>query len=407
MSCRWPRVQSKSKLREAANSSPAHWDKWVDADMSAAMQCDYFDSGACRSCTQMGTPYDTQLASKLAHARSLLAAWPDAQWLPPMASKPEGFRNKAKMVVGGTVELPTLGILDASQHGVDLTECGILSPGLRSAMAPIADFIALARITPYDVSARRGELKHVLLTESPDGNLMLRLVLRSTEALGRIRKHLNILLATLPRLSVVTANILPEHKAVLEGEEEISLMGETLSMRLDHSVLHLRPASFFQTNTEIASGLYGQARAWIDEVDPSSVWDLYCGVGGFALHVAAPGRRVHGVELSAPAVESARLSALEARLSDVTFAVGDATALTASEPPEAVIVNPPRRGLGDALCATLETSGASTIIYSSCNAVTLARDIAAMPSYVPKAVRLFDMFPQTDHYETMVLLRRC
>jgi 23S rRNA (uracil747-C5)-methyltransferase len=379
----------------------------MDAGMSAAMQCDYFDRGACRSCTLMGTPYAAQVATKVAHAQALLAAWPDAVWLPPMESSPSGFRNKAKMVVGGTWDNPTLGILDARQQGVDLTGCGILSAGLRAALAPIAAFIALARIAPYDIPTRRGELKHVLLTQSPDGELMLRFVLRSTEPLGRIRKHLPSLLADLPKLSVVTANLLPEHKAVLEGVEEIALGGgDTLPMRFGGLVLHLRPASFFQTNTEIALGLYAQAREWIDEVAARSVWDLYCGVGGFALHVAAPGRRVYGVEVSAPAVESARLSASEAGLADVTFAVGDATALSASDAPDAIIVNPPRRGLGGRLCATLQASGVPTIIYSSCNAKTLAQDIAAMPAYAPRRIRLFDMFPQTDHSEVMVLLTR-
>ncbi|MHA6298965.1 methyltransferase domain-containing protein [Devosia sp. CAU 1758] len=355
----------------------------------------------------MGTPHDTQIAAKTERARALLAAWPDALWLPPMVGSDRGFRNRAKMVVGGTADNPTLGILDEGRHGVDLTACGIISAGLRAAFGPIAAFIARACIVPYDIPTRRGELKHVLLTESPDGEMMLRFVLRSTEPLGRMRKHLSGLLADLPCLSVVTANLLPQHKAVLEGDEEIALSGgQTLAMRLDGVLLHLRPGSFFQTNTEIAMGLYAQAREWIDEIAPRTVWDLYCGVGGFALHVAAPGRLVHGVEVSATAVESARLSASEAGLRDVTFAVGDATTLSPTEPPDAIIVNPPRRGLGEKLCATLEGSGIPAIVYSSCNAITLARDIAAMPAYMPQRIRLFDMFPQTDHYETMVLLIR-
>ena len=93
-------------------------------------------------------------------------------------------------------------------------------------------------------------------------------------------------------------------------------------------------------------------------------------------------------------------------LTDVTFAVGDETALSAGDVPDAIIVNPPRRGLGDRLCAVLEASGVPTIIYSSCNAATLAQDIAAMPAYAPQRIRLFDMFPQTDHSEVMVLLTR-
>lgn len=373
---------------------------------AATMQCDYFDAGVCRSCTLMGTSYDAQLAGKVAHASDLLAAWPDALWLPPMASRPQAFRNKAKMVVGGTVDAPTLGILDASQHGIDLTGCGVLSDGLRAAFAPIAAFIRRAGITPYDVPTRRGELKHVLLTESPDGELMLRFVLRSKEALARMHKHLPSLLTDLPQLVVATANLLPEHRAVLEGDKEFALTGETLPMRMGDVTLHLRPGSFFQTNTEIAAGLYAQAREWLDELAPASVWDLYCGVGGFALHAAAPGRHVHGIELSAPAVESARQSATDAGLAEVTFAVGDATAITAANTPDAIIVNPPRRGLGDALCATLQASGIPTIIYSSCNAATLARDLAAIPAYAVDRARVFDMFPQTDHYEVMALLTR-
>src|SRR5690606_33090476 len=141
---------------------------------------------------------------------------------------------------------------------------------------------------------------------------------------------------------------------------------------------------FFQTNTDIAAGLYRQARQWLDEIGPQSVWDLYCGVGGFALHVAAPGRHVHGIELSPAAIDAARRSAVEAGLGNATFAVGDATAMAARDVPDAIIVNPPRRGLGEQLCATLEASGVPTIVYSSCNAVTLARDLAALSAYAPR-----------------------
>ncbi len=371
------------------------------------MQCAYFDAGVCRSCTLMGTAYEAQLAGKHAHAEQLLAPWADAEWLAPMASPEAAFRNKAKMVVGGTVEEPTLGILDAAQRGVDLQACGVLAVGLRAAFPAITAFITRARLVPYDVPARQGELKNILLTESPDGRLMLRFVLRSTESLSRIRKHLPVLLEQLPELAVVSVNLLPEHKAIVEGDEEIPLTAdESLAMRLDDIVLHLRPGGFFQTNTMIATGLYQQAREWVDELAPASVWDLYCGVGGFALHVAAPGRAVLGIESSAPAVESARISAAEAGLVDVAFEVGDATRMTAERAPEVVIVNPPRRGLGAELCAVLNDSDARAIVYSSCNAESLARDLAAMPAFRARRIRVFDMFPQTSHYEVMVLLTR-
>jgi 23S rRNA (uracil747-C5)-methyltransferase len=373
------------------------------------MQCSYFDAGLCRSCTLMGQPYAEQVADKDRHARGLLAAHPGLEWLPPVASPESGYRNKVKMVVGGTVDSPTLGILDDRGRGVDLRGCGVSAPGIAAVLPTLADFVTRAGLTPYDVPTRRGELKNLLITESPDGELMLRFVLRSQEPVTRIRKHLPALLEALPRLAVVSVNLLPEHKAVLEGDREIVLTAaDTLRMDLDGLDLHLRPQGFFQTNTEVAAALYRQARTWVEDAAPASVWDLYCGVGGFALHCAGRGRTVVGIESSEAAVAGAPQSAREAGLAGVTFAAGDATAfaLAAEAAPDLVVVNPPRRGIGAELSGWLEASSVRHVVYSSCNASSLARDLAAMPSLRPRVARVLDMFPQTTHYEVIVLLER-
>ncbi|UIP57451.1 23S rRNA (uracil(747)-C(5))-methyltransferase RlmC [Agromyces marinus] len=363
----------------------------------------------------MGRPYPAQLAEKQARAEDLLAPFDVAEWAPPVASGERDYRNKAKMVVGGTVDAPTIGILDADGHGVDLQACGICSPGHRAAFGPIARFITLSRITPYDVPRRTGELKHLIVTESPDGELMIRFVLRSTEPVARIRKHLPTLLADLPNARVVSVNVLPEHKAVLEGEHEIVLTEQqTLAMRLNDVTMHLRPQSFFQTNTTIAAALYAEARDWITDLAPASAWDLYSGVGGFALHLAGgdpdEGPAVTGIETSVEAVASAELSRTDAALHRVRFESGDATRFAldapADEAPDLVVVNPPRRGIGAELSGWLEASGIRHVLYSSCNAVSLAKDLAAMPSYRPVRARVFDMFPQTPHFEVMTLLER-
>ena len=373
--------------------------------------CPHYDAHRCRSCTLIERDYDAQVAGKVAQCVDLLApvGGADIEWLDPVVSAPNHFRNKAKLVVAGTVEAPTLGILDPTGAGVDLQDCQLYPDRLQAAFDPLARFITRAGLVPYDVPNRRGELKNLLVTMSPDGELMVRFVLRSTEALARIRKHLPSLRAELPQLRVATVNVLPEHKAVLEGDREIVLTeDETLRMRLNGIDLHLRPQSFFQTNTEVAAELYRIGRDWVTEADPRSVWDLYCGVGGFALHVAAPGREVTGIEWSAEAIASAELTAAESELPGLRFAAGDATefALAASAPPDLVIVNPPRRGIGPRLAGWLEESGVRDVLYSSCNAASLARDLAAMPSLRPVKARLLDMFPQTGHYEVAVMLRR-
>ena len=209
---------------------------------------------------------------------------------------------------------------------------------------------------------------------------------------------------------MVTANLLPAHAAVLEGEEELVLTGDdALAYRIADVVLHLGPRAFVQTNTGVAEALYREARDWVSELAPSTVWDLYCGIGGFALALAGGDRRVLGVEVSEEAVAAARRSAREAGLADrVRFVAGDATAFAraSDEAPDLVVVNPPRRGIGTQLAGWLEASDAGAVLYSSCNPESLARDLAAMPSLRPVRARLFDMFPQTAHAEVLVLLAR-
>ncbi|WP_300682213.1 23S rRNA (uracil(747)-C(5))-methyltransferase RlmC [Nocardioides sp.] len=369
------------------------------------MQCTYYDAGVCRSCQLLEVAYPTQVERLQTHVAGLLPA--GLPWREPVASAESGFRNKAKMVVGGTLDAPTLGILGPGGVGVDLRECGLHDVRLHDALPAIAAFVTRARLTPYDVPTRRGELKHVLATVSPAGQLMVRFVLRSTEGVARIRKHLAWLTEQIPA-SVVSVNLQPDHKAVLEGPDEIVLTeAETLTMEVNGRPLHLRPQSFFQTNTEVAAWLYREAAALVDEAAPSSVWDLYCGVGGFGLHVAAAGRAVTGVEFSEQAIVSARLSSAELGV-EATWLAGDATAfaLATTPEPDLVIVNPPRRGIGPALADWLEASSVRTVIYSSCNATTLAADLARMGSFTPASARLLDMFPHTGHHEVLVALSR-
>ncbi|RYC13211.1 23S rRNA (uracil(747)-C(5))-methyltransferase RlmC [Nocardioides zhouii] len=368
------------------------------------MDCHHYDAFRCRSCSLLEVPRARQLSDKEAHARSLVDS---PVWLPTVAGAESGFRNKAKMAVGGTVGSPTLGILDRDLAGVDLRDCGLHSPAITAALGRIADWIRDAGLTPYDVATRSGELKHVLLTESPDGELMLRLVMRSTALEARVRSRLPDLRTAVPDLRVVTINVQPEHKAVLEGEREIVLTLEsTMTMRLATGVsLCLGPQSFFQTNTAIAEALYDQARTWVDALpDVRTAWDLYCGVGGFALHLAEPGREVVGVEVSAEAIRSA----LAAQVAGASFVAADATEWAREQPyaPDLVVVNPPRRGIGPDLAGWLEASDVRHVVYSSCNAESLARDLALMPSLRPVEARVLDMFPHTTHYEVLALLAR-
>ncbi|EMX9854877.1 23S rRNA (uracil(747)-C(5))-methyltransferase RlmC [Klebsiella michiganensis] len=374
------------------------------------MHCALYDAGRCRSCQWLELPVSQQLADKMADLRALLADAPVAEWCAPVCGPESGFRNKAKMVVSGSVERPLLGMLHRDGAPEDLTDCPLYPQSFAPVFATLKPFIARAGLTPYNVARRRGELKYILLTESRlEGGMMLRFVLRSETKLAQLRAALPELQALLPQLQVITANIQPVHMAIMEGEREIFLTDQqALAENFNGVPLWIRPQSFFQTNPVVASRLYATARDWVRQLPVNHMWDLFCGVGGFGLHCATPDMRLTGIEIAPEAIACAKQSAAELGLHNLHFQALDSTqfAIGEGDIPDLVLVNPPRRGIGDELCAYLSRMAPEFIIYSSCNARTMAKDIARLAGYRIERVQLFDMFPHTAHYEVLTLLVR-
>ena len=246
---------------------------------------------------------------------------------------------------------------------------------------------------------------------------MIRFVLRTRERVSDIRSALPLLRNLVPSAHVVTANIHPTHEAIVEGPDEI-ILTRARTLPLSVEGLELGPRSFAQTNAHVASALYEQAALWAshpfaDGRLPESLWDLYCGVGGFALAAARTGfPHVTGVEVSSGAISSAISAARHAGLprSAASFIADDATSWARAQSPEdvpdVIVVNPPRRGIGADLAAYLNECDAPRVIYSSCNPASLATDLAAMPTLRPVEGRIFDMFPHTTHAEVALLLER-
>ena len=260
------------------------------------------------------------------------------------------------------------------------------------------------------MARKRGELKYLLLTESQlDGGMMLRFVLRSQAKLDQLRAALPWLQAQLPQLKVITANIQPVHMAIMEGEQEIFFTEQqALAESFNDVPLWIRPQSFFQTNPTVASALYATARDWVRALPVNHMWDLFCGVGGFGLHCATPEMTLTGIEIAPEAIACAKQSAAALGLEKLHFQALDSTqfATAQADIPQLVLVNPPRRGIGKALCDYLSEMAPEFIIYSSCNAQTMAKDFAHLAGYRVEKVQLFDMFPHTAHYEVLTLLVR-
>lgn len=390
---------------------------------SLVIPCKHYQDGSCRSCTELTLPYAQQVEQKEQALRALLDPFlGECDWQAPCVSALAHFRNKAKMVVSSSVERPILGILPKPfepQSAVDLCDCPLYPTEFQAIFSELKDFIARAGLVPYNVAKNKGELKYILLTESQKTHkLMLRFVLRSEAKRALIERELSGLLQRLPQLEVVSLNIQPKNAAILEGEQEIFLTPtHFLAEDFNQVPLFIRPQGFFQTNPQVASELYATAAewlsAWAETHACQEVWDLFCGSGGFGLHVAKALQaknavKLTGIEISASAIACAKRSAEQLGLTDVHFQALDVDHFDFENHPipDVVIVNPPRRGIGEKVAAFLEKLQPKVILYSSCNAQSMAKDFAHLGSYQLKKVQLFDMFPHTSHYEVIGFLQR-
>lgn len=176
---------------------------------------------------------------------------------------------------------------------------------------------------------------------------------------------------------------------------------DTLEERVSDTTIAVGPRDFFQTNPSTA------ARIWADLPRPEGpLLDLFCGVGAVALAIGR-GQRVHGVEFAEGAVARARENAARNGV-DATFSAGPvATApIPAGFDGATVVVNPPRSGLGDAGIARVVGLRPVRVAYVSCEPRALARDLVGLRATGLQILRVtpYDMFPQTPHVETVVLL---
>ncbi|WEM43972.1 23S rRNA (uracil(747)-C(5))-methyltransferase RlmC [Photobacterium sp. DA100] len=374
------------------------------------MQCSHFDQQRCRSCNLSGMPYPQQIQQKDDTLKQLFSTVMPLQWLPAVYSEESACRNKAKMVVLGAAHQPVLGIEGSDNLPVSLCGCPLYPNDMQALLAYLENWIRGAGIPPYNKAKKKGELKYILLTRSQcQGEYMLRFVMKSRDAIARIEANLARLLADWPQVTVVSVNLQPIHMARLEGEEEIFLTdAQHLVEQFNGVPLVIRPKSFFQTNPKVAEQLYATARNWVRELAPTTMWDLFCGVGGFALHCANDVERVVGIEIEPEAIASAKFSAALLGINNLEFDALDSAHFSQLQDraPELVLVNPPRRGLGQALTEQLLALAPKYIIYSSCNPETLKKDLMDLHPYEVQRLQWFDMFPHTEHAEVMVLLER-
>jgi 23S rRNA (uracil747-C5)-methyltransferase len=376
--------------------------------------CDYFTDGICRSCSLLAIPSGDRIGAKERRLRGILEPCgisPDAIGSMITPDTPWQSRRKIKMTVTGTFTAPCLGIVRSDLSSADLTDCPLTPEPIRQLVRELKKLIGSHKLEPYSITARRGELKHIIvMADQAISSAIVRFIVRSTECVPRLRKCVAALQEAFPWIQVVSCNIQPLPAALLEGPEEILLTPTSHIREVYGDIpLYLSPQSFMQVTPVIATRLYQRAAAAAANQGFKKALDLYCGAGGFSLHLAKHVERVMGVEVSQSAIASAQRSAAEIGASNANFmaaAVEHFLTVEGMEKPDLILVNPPRRGLTEDVTRRLRELNPAAIFYSSCNPETFARDSQAMARhYDVTSIDPFDMFPMTEHIELFAVLR--
>lgn len=373
--------------------------------------CSYYNQDICKSCDLITLDYSDQILTKEKALERVLADLNYPKLLPTVPSSPNAFRNKAKMVVTGNLEEPIIGLWGESDldQGRELLNCPLHVTQINEMLPALKNFIKAAKLVPYHIGSKTGELKGIILFHSEQSHeTYLRFILRSKESLDRIRKNHNTLLQEFPHLQCISVNIQPIAHALLEGEEEIFITDKkSILHKLGETNFLLGPRAFVQTNQEVATKLYERAAIWVRETKLKKFMELYCGQGAFSFFSAPYIEQGLGVEINEEAVKEANRTAEAFGLTHLKFKSADAAKVGVeiqSYRPDIILVNPPRRGLSQATQLLLEHRP-EVIIYSSCNHETLCHDLQKLSrNYHITKIKIFDMFPNTNHFETLVQL---
>ena len=421
----------------------------------------------CGGCQIQAMSYEQQLAFKHNKVRNNLLRiggfGPEEldRIMEPIVGMEEPFRyrNKAQYPIGRDKEgNPVAGFYAGRTHSIIAnTECLLGVDENRTILEAILQYMKEYRISAYEEASGKGLVRHVLIRKGfTSGEIMVCLVINPEHMEGRIReknskrewlphqKELIERLAAIRGMTSISVSINCEKTNVIMGTEIHTLWGkeritDTIFVRDvdncfartgDGIAFSISPLSFYQVNPVQTEKLYSLALSYAGLSGKESVWDLYCGIGTISLFLSGKASKVYGVEVVPQAIEDAKQNAANNGITNAEFFVGKAeevlpefygrkdavfhSAGSAEQGrdgmlhPDVIVVDPPRKGCDEMCLDTMLKMAPDRIVYVSCDSATLARDLRILcdGGYELKRIRPVDMFPQTVHVETVVLLSK-
>ena len=324
------------------------------------------------------------------------------------------YRNKGIYAVRDIGGRACKGFFAPRSHElVPVTSCLIQSNIADKAADAVVRFLNDNGIPAYDEKTRRGLVRHVYVRCAVNTSDAVAVIVAGGGFGAKTQELVEFLRLACPELTGIVLNVnKSDGNTVLAGSFHTLWGRATVRDSLGGIVYELAPQAFYQINPPQAERLYKKAVEYA-EPEGKTVLDMYCGAGTISLFLAKDARRVIGAEIIPEAVENARENARRNGIENAEFICADAFEaaerfLREGVRPEAIVVDPPRRGMDEAAVRSLCGMAPERIVYVSCNPATLARDIKVFAScgYALSRAEAVDMFPRTAHVETVCLLVR-
>ncbi len=301
---------------------------------------------------------------------------------------------------------------------VDIDYCHIATPNMNKILDIVKEFSKTMKLPPYSTRKHEGYLRHLVIREvQSDNQLMVNLV-TSVYDEKIVRLLADRLIEEIGSGFTTLVNNLTSRKSeVSKGEKEVVVYGPGyITESLGGYRFRLSADSFFQTNTAQAEHLLKVITKLARLSQSDIVYDLYCGAGAFTITLSSLCRKILGIETVATAVADAQSNAKLNGVGNCEFLQGDLnkpSRLTACVEdfgrPDVVILDPPRAGVHPKTVGFLLSLCPARIVYVSCNPASLARDsltICSEGNYEMQSVQPIDMFPFTNHIESVALIVR-
>lgn len=363
----------------------------------------------------LSLPYEKQLKKKQKMLQNLLGKYGKLQPILGM-EQPWHYRNKViSTFTNGAGKKLESGIYAQGTHKVlPVTTCYLHQPALDDAVEAVRQAARFCKYQPYNEDRHTGLIRHVLVRHSLMTDEVMAVLVTASPILPGAKAFAKKVRELCPQITTIVQNINSRSTSAVLGDREKVLYGKGyIEDTLCGVRFRIAASSFYQINPKQTEILYRTAIEAAGLSGKESVLDAYCGVGTIGLSAAKHAKSVLGVELNKSAVQCAVQNAKENGIKNARFLCEDATKFiqkmaARGEHVDVVFMDPPRAGSTPEFLESVCRMKPKKIVYISCNPETQKRDLELLVKrkWKVKMIQGVDLFPQTDHCESICVLTR-